>query len=121
MLPVSLTFVYRLDCSFYYFLLLFLYYVFFVFACLLFCCSFFVVVFICCFLGGGFCCILCVCVCVFLFVFFFCILTPLSTFTEHRCLLTNISVHLDTGLTCMDQQNSKGYVRVDMAISGINA
>jgi hypothetical protein len=55
----------------------------------------------------------CVCVCFCLWILF-CKLTPLSTFTEHSCLLTNISVHLDTGLTCMDQQNSKGYVRVDI-------
>jgi len=69
-LPVSLIFVYRLDCSFYYFLLLFLYYVVFVFACLFvvlllfFCCCFYLL------FWGGF-VVFCVCVCVFVCGFFF--------------------------------------------------
>ena len=65
------------------------------------------------FWGGFLLYFVCVCVCFCLWILF-CKLTPLSTFTEHSCLLTNISVHLDTGLSCMDQQNSKGYVRVDI-------
>jgi hypothetical protein len=81
----------------------------FLLVCLWFCCCFYLLFFGLFFLLY----FVCVCVCFCLWILF-CKLTPLSTFTEHSCLLTNISVHLDTGLTCMDQQNSKGYVRVDI-------
>ena len=85
----------------------------FLLVCLLFCCFFLLLLFV----IVVFCCLLffvCDFVCVFFLLLRRNILTPLSTFTEHRCLLTNIFVHLDTDLTCMDQQNSKGYVRVDI-------